>query len=254
MARHPRAPDAGTALPRSAVVGGRALEYRLERSARRRSVVINVDERGLRVGAPWAVGERAIERLLDEHAVWIERRLRVWALRRPPEPDFGPQGYCYLRGARIALGFDPDSAGRCDARAGVARIEAGRLVLALEPGTAAAAVRDALARFLQATALADFEAWARALAPRAGVPVPAVGLSRARSRWGSCSARGRILVNWRLVQAPPALAEYVVAHEVAHLLHMNHSAAFWRAVAALVPDCTARRTALKSEAHRYLLL
>jgi predicted metal-dependent hydrolase len=236
------------------VVGGRAIEYRLERSARRRSVVIHVDERGLRVGAPWAVGEPAIERLLDTHAAWIERRLRVWALRRPPEPDFGPQGYCYLRGERVALGFDPDSAGRCDAQAGVARIEAGRLVLAVAPGSPAAEVRDALARFLRATALADFEAWARTLAPRAGVPVPAVGLSRARSRWGSCSARGRILVNWRLVQAPPALAEYVVAHEVAHLLHMNHSAAFWRAVAALVPDCAARRAVLRSEAHRYLLL
>ena len=95
---------------------------------------------------------------------------------------------------------------------------------------------------------------AKRCAPQLGVDVPSVGLSAARSRWGSCSAQGRILVNWRLVQAPPAFAEYVVAHEVAHLVHMNHSAAFWRTVGALVPDWRERRVRLRREAHRFLLL
>jgi predicted metal-dependent hydrolase len=66
-------------------------------------------------------------------------------------------------------------------------------------------------------------------------PPLSVRLSDARSEWGSCNAKGEIRLNWRLVQLPPALAEYVVAHEVAHLDELNHSARFWSRVEALLP-------------------
>ena len=67
-------------------------------------------------------------------------------------------------------------------------------------------------------------------------------LSSARTRWGSCTAAGVIRLNWRLLQAPPAVLDYVMAHELAHLEHMNHSPAFWAETARLYPDWqTARR-------------
>jgi len=62
-----------------------------------------------------------------------------------------------------------------------------------------------------------------------------VKLSNARSEWGSCNASRVIRLNWRLVQLPPALAEYVVAHEVAHIVELNHSARFWALVERLLP-------------------
>jgi predicted metal-dependent hydrolase len=65
---------------------------------------------------------------------------------------------------------------------------------------------------------------------------------------------GRIHLNWRLIQVPVRLLDYVVAHEVAHLLEMNHSQRFWRTVGRLVPDYAARRKELRREGHRYLLI
>ena len=68
-----------------------------------------------------------------------------------------------------------------------------------------------------------------------------------RSRWGSCSGRGDLMFSWRLAMAPPAVLDYVAAHEVAHLLHMDHSPRFWAAVARLMPDHAPRRLWLRRE-------
>lgn len=81
-----------------------------------------------------------------------------------------------------------------------------------------------------------------------------ISLRDTRSRWGSCSAEGRLMYSWRLILAPPAALEYVAAHEVAHLLEMNHSPAFWNTVARLFPDYRPQRQWLRHEGtslHRY---
>ena len=68
-----------------------------------------------------------------------------------------------------------------------------------------------------------------------------------RSRWGSCSSRGELMFSWRLIMAPTDVQDYVVAHEVAHLAHMDHSARFWRQVEELMPDYGPRRARVKRE-------
>ena len=73
-------------------------------------------------------------------------------------------------------------------------------------------------------------------AARVRRPVNRLTLRDTRSRWGSCSGEGNLMFSWRLVMAPPIVLEYVVAHEVAHLVEMNHSDAFWQVVADLMPD------------------
>ncbi|WP_024301596.1 M48 family metallopeptidase [Pseudogulbenkiania sp. MAI-1] len=72
-----------------------------------------------------------------------------------------------------------------------------------------------------------------------------LALSSARTRWGSCSASGAIRLNWRLVQAPTDILDYVLAHELAHLVHMNHSAAFWSETERMFPHWRAARQWLK---------
>jgi len=69
-----------------------------------------------------------------------------------------------------------------------------------------------------------------------GRPLRRINLRDTRSRWGSCSSDGNLMFSWRLIMAPPAVLEYVVVHEVAHLLEMNHSPAFWKVVARLMPE------------------
>lgn len=85
-------------------------------------------------------------------------------------------------------------------------------------------------------------------------PYSGLALRDTRSRWGSCSAQGRLMFSWRLIMAPPEVLDYVAAHEVAHLAEMNHSAAFWAVVARLMPDHAAPRRWLRDNGarlHRY---
>ena len=77
------------------------------------------------------------------------------------------------------------------------------------------------------------------------LPVPPFRLSRAKTRWGSCNSRGIIHLNWRLIQMPLHLVDYVVAHELSHLIEMNHSARFWKLVESAYPEYLIARKELK---------
>jgi predicted metal-dependent hydrolase len=81
---------------------------------------------------------------------------------------------------------------------------------------------------------------------RLGTSHRVLRLSSARTRWGSCSADGRILLNWRLIHFPLSSIDYVVAHELAHLKEMNHGPRFWATVAALLPDYEVAREQVKN--------
>jgi predicted metal-dependent hydrolase len=84
-------------------------------------------------------------------------------------------------------------------------------------------------------------------AARLGVGYDRLAIRDTRSRWGSCSSKGVLMYSWRLIMAPPAVLDYVAAHEVAHLREMNHSAAFWAVVAGLCPDYDRHRAWLREE-------
>ena len=90
-----------------------------------------------------------------------------------------------------------------------------------------------IVRWLEGEALALFASDAACFADRAGVETPEIRLSRARRRWGSCSATGTLRLNWRLVMAPDEVRRSVVAHEIAHLVHFDHSPAFHTALAQI---------------------
>lgn len=86
------------------------------------------------------------------------------------------------------------------------------------------------------------------------LPAPPISVRETSSRWGSCSASGRLSFSWRIVFAPSYVRQYLVAHEAAHLREMNHSAAFWKTVSGLCPDYEKAQTWLKKEGrslHRY---
>ena len=74
-----------------------------------------------------------------------------------------------------------------------------------------------------------------------------------KTRWGSCSAKGTLSFNWRLMLAPPAILDYVIVHELCHLTYMNHSAAFWNKVESVYPDYRAARKWLKDHGHELVV-
>lgn len=108
-------------------------------------------------------------------------------------------------------------------------------------------LRPLVERVLRRHAVADLPPRVRELAKAHGleVRISAVSVRNQRTRWGSCSARGKISLNWRLVQVPPLVRDYVILHEIAHLVHLNHSARFWKLVESLCPGYRAQEAWLK---------
>ena len=103
------------------------------------------------------------------------------------------------------------------------------------PAADAANLRAAVERLMRRCAMTALPERLARLAATHGFAVKAVSIRNQRSRWGSCSASGRISLNWRLIQFPAAIADYVMIHELVHLRHLNHSQAFWAEVARLCP-------------------
>ncbi|HEV7394280.1 MAG TPA: SprT family zinc-dependent metalloprotease [Burkholderiales bacterium] len=225
---------------------GKLVTYTIKRSLRRRAISILIDEEGLRVGAPWHATHSAIERLLQKHGDWVLRKLDEWTVQRAPARRWRDGEHVMLLGQPFSLKLVPGAA-----RIG---IQGSNLVVTisdpLEPS-----VSRAVHRWLHDQALLCFEERVAHYRQLLGVDrVPKVMLSSARTRWGSCHSSGRIHLNWRLIQMPAHLIDYVVAHEVAHLVEMNHSQRFWKIVGRLIPDCAALRKELRREGHRYLLV
>ncbi|HET7364369.1 MAG TPA: SprT family zinc-dependent metalloprotease [Burkholderiales bacterium] len=203
-------------------LGGRLIEYRFARR-RRRTLAITVDASGLRVSAPLRAPWREIEAFLRDKERWILRKLDAWS--RVPHPPLlrGVSGETLpLFGAPALL----------EVRPGRRQVEQydGRLIV-----HARTRPLEVLVTWLKHRAL-------EALTPRTGhyaavlgLPAPRVALSNARTQWGVCTEGAAIRLSWRLVHVEPRLADYVVAHEVAHLVEMNHSRRFWGLLARLYP-------------------
>ncbi len=123
------------------------------------------------------------------------------------------------------------------------RIEGDALLVPGDPGLAGARVAGFLKAMARGRLMTASDHYAQAL----GVRFSGVTLRDTRSRWGSCSASGGLMYSWRLIMAPPSVLQYVAAHEVAHLVQMNHSAAYWAVVERIYPGWQAQRAWLHSD-------
>lgn len=208
------------------------MPYRLRRS-RRKSIGLIIDRQGLRVAAPERSRLRDIEAMLQQHAGWVLEKLGEWASRSAP--TLLP----LTEGAVLQLGGQPwrlrySSTG---IQVRFLQMDAADGPSILLPAQAEAAqLRAGLCRAVKRHAAHVLSARAAMLAQAHGIALPPVRLSNARTRWGSCSRLSGIRLNWRLILAPVEVADYVIAHELAHLKEMNHSPKFWAEVERLCPD------------------
>lgn len=231
--RLPPPPDARTAHARHLVIAGRIVTYALRRDRRR--LAMRIDEQGLAVGAPRNVSLAEIESFILGHGQWVLAKLDEFASRT------APRHLPIHDGARLPV-LGEEVCVRVTAGGNRGLWEAGALWLAARPSADLALLAR---RALQRRALEHFRPRLAAMTALLGRSPPPLSLSSARTRWGSCSAGSGIRLNWRLIHLPPALIDYVVAHEVAHLVEMNHGPRFWKLVERLYPDWRNARESLK---------
>ncbi|MEP6558403.1 MAG: SprT family zinc-dependent metalloprotease [Burkholderiales bacterium] len=241
--RHPRA-------DREALLVGTVVGYQLKR-ARRRTIGFSIRDDGLVVTAPGWVPEGQIQSALHDKADWIVRKLGESQLRAERAER---QRIVWQDGAQVPylgglLTVRIDAVKCLSAGAAALDPQDGTMVLriGLTGDASPERVRDLVQTFLQSQAECVFEARLRHFAPQVGVQWRRLALSDAATRWGSANSNGSIRLHWRLIQLAPALLDYVVVHELAHLKHMDHSPRFWALVRSVVPDCVALRRQLQAQ-------
>jgi predicted metal-dependent hydrolase len=216
------------------------IPYTLKISTKRRTVGMHIDQHGLTVSAPLGLSQTIVEAALRQRADWIVAKLQEFQMRQTPSIRWQDGEKLLLLGNEITLCLTRTQ------RSGRIECAAGRLLLALPDIENAELIAHKVRQWYRQEALNDFPRRVELLAAKLGMPMPQVGLSNARTRWGSCSSNRSIRLNWRLIQAPPHIIHYVAAHEIAHLKEMNHSPEFWEVVEGLCTDYRITRQALKS--------
>lgn len=217
--------------------GGPArVEWR--RSARARRVSLRIDPRGgaVVVTLPPRAGRTAGVALLMNHADWVSARL---AALPGPVP--------FADGALVPFHGVAHRIRHCPGQRGVLA-EAGEILVGGDPAFLSRRVGD----FLRGEARRRFSDLVLGKAERIGAAPSRITVKDTRSRWGSCAANRNIGFSWRLVMAPPYVQDYVAAHEVAHLRHMNHGPRFWALVAELTEHTEAAVAWLRNEGPRLL--
>jgi predicted metal-dependent hydrolase len=221
-----------------ALPNGEQIPYQLERRSRR-TIGLKISASGLIVHAPKRISQTLLENALLEKADWIRKKLTQLE-ENQPEPLIWEDGaeLLYL-GNIIRLSLKQDSVNRKP------EFEQGVLHLRLKSIEDTDAIRNKVIQWYKKTAFIDFARRLEIFSAKLGVVLPALFLSNAQSRWGSCNSKREVRINWRLLQAPPHIINYVICHELAHLKQMNHSPKFWAVVESLQPDYKEAERTLK---------
>ena len=233
--------------------GNTTIEYEVRRSDRRKKTVqITVDGNGVQVAAPATTPGDDVKAIVRKRGPWILRHSTGKTLVAVPKRFVSGETLLYL-GRNVRMVVETT-----DARSPDVRFDHWSFRVTVPPGLAGDARRDAIRRALVAwyrvRAAERLSAGVARWWPHVGQGKPLQILIRdQRQRWASCAPDGTLRFNWRVVMAAPALVDYVVVHELAHLSIKAHSREFWQLVARVLPDADARRRRLK-ELGRYLSL
>ncbi len=212
------------------------------RFSKRRSAELRVSEGKVKVYAPATMPMQAIASWVADREAWILRALDRQSVKQaevPVRQGVAGERWPYL-GELFTLAIQP-------ARRNSVCREGDKLHVQLAAGASVGALIEA---WYKAEARTVLTAKTVTLAESLGLSVHTVKLRRTKTKWGHCTRRGVIQFNWLVIQAPEWVVDYLVAHEVSHLQHPDHSRAFWRYVAAICPDYRAADRWLNENGHR----
>jgi predicted metal-dependent hydrolase len=219
------------------------VDYVLVRRRGRRGVGLKVDGQGLTVSAPSSWPLARVEAAVRESERWIVKKVAEWSARRVPTVSWTEGARLPYLGGGLELQLARGSRAMGVGLPGVLRV--------MTRDGSEASIRRAVLAWYKRAAREMLVPRTLELAARAGIPAPKVVISSAMARWGSCNSRREVRLAWRLVKAPRELVDYVICHELAHLRHMNHSAAFWAEVERQIPGHAALRKRLMATDHLY---
>jgi len=213
----------------------------LKRHPRARSLKLRFDaQKGAALlTLPPGVAERKALQFAEKHHDWIKEQFDI----SPNAVRLTPGAVIPLRGEELQITHRPQSTP-------LIHQENNKLII----GGPESGFETRLQNWLRKQARHDILHGVDALAPLLGQKPHHVTIRDTKSRWGSCSSRKTLSFSWRLIMASPKILTYVVAHEMAHLVEMNHSPAFWVIVAKLDPNWKTSRRWLKSEGNRLMMI
>jgi predicted metal-dependent hydrolase len=213
------------------------------RTNRRKSADIRVEEGSVSVIVPINTSSEKIDELLSAKRRWIREKINLHQESAPASTKqyVSGEAFAYLgRNYRLKVergNFAP------------VKLLNGRLLVTVPQGTEQPhMIRNALVRWYKRQAAQKLADKVERFAPVVGVEPAGVGIKTFRSRWGSCTAKGKLEFNWQIMMAPNRMVDYVVIHELCHLIRHDHSPDFWREMARVMPEYQECREWLRQKA------
>jgi len=209
--------------------------FEIVRRPGRKTASISVKDNSVIVVVPHILSNEQIERVVRRKARWIRKKLKynleVRKTYRPKEYVSG-ESFSYLgKNYRLKVG---------DRKPEKVSLKNGRLYV-YAPHTLSGEARDTLivsqlTEWYQEQAEKALKNKAKRYSAQIVVEPKSVGIKSYKSRWGSCNSKGEVYFNWRIIMAPQSVIDYVVAHELCHLVHHNHSKVYYKLLESVVPD------------------
>lgn len=209
--------------------GGQTIPYQLDLRLRK-TIGLKITANGLVVHAPKRISAIQLQQVLLQKAAWIQQKLALRETNQVAPMQWQDGEPLLFMGQDIVLTLQHHATNK-------AVVLQGNQLLVRSPQVDQPAfVSRKVLQWYAQQALPDFKRRVELVAAQMGEKITSVALSNAKSRWGSCNSRKQIRLNWRLIQAPPHIIQYVVCHEMAHLREMNHSARFYAVQESLFPN------------------
>lgn len=208
---------------------GQTIPYQLDLRLRK-TIGLKITANGLVVHAPKRISATQLQQVLLQKAAWIQQKLALRETNQVAPMQWQDGEPLLFMGQDIVLTLQHHATNK-------AVVLQGNQLLVRSPQVDQPAfVSRKVLQWYAQQALPDFKRRVELVAAQMGEKITSVALSNAKSRWGSCNSRKQIRLNWRLIQAPPHIIQYVVCHEMAHLREMNHSARFYAVQESLLPN------------------
>ena len=213
------------------------------RSLKSKSAAIEIDKGIVKVTVPQNLSDYRVDELVKKRTIWIKKQLKIEAETpslRPKEYVNG-ESFSYL-GRNYRLKCVDDEAPNVKLKHGYLTVY---LSNALKENEKEDFIRRALKDWYQARALEKLKEKTKRYSSIIGVTPQSVKIKEYKARWGSCSLKGDISFNWRIIISPHHIVDYIVVHELCHLVEYNHGNKYWKQVASVVPNYIECRNWLK---------